>query len=107
MTKPKTDYEKPSFSVAPGDSESYRDGWDRIFGKKEVVTTAPLPDPLAPREHVADDQHYIIPEKLHVVVNARTLQRVLDACAMFAVKPRAEDLAELQANVMNAVRLTA
>lgn len=41
-----TDFTKKSFSVPVGTEKSYRDGWDRIFGK-EVPPAEPLMHGLA------------------------------------------------------------
>lgn len=42
-----TKYLQKSFTVSLGQNDSFRDNYDRAFGKLESV--AELPDPLAPR----------------------------------------------------------
>ena len=40
-------YESKTFSVSVGDNQSYRDGWERIWGKKDKLEMPPEID--APR----------------------------------------------------------
>lgn len=43
-----TDYTKKTFSVAVG-SDSYRDNWERVFGKKpEPKPEVKVPEPVEP-----------------------------------------------------------
>lgn len=35
-----TDYTKKTFTVAVGQSQEYRDNWDKVFGKKDESVTA-------------------------------------------------------------------
>lgn len=45
-----TKFESPSFSVGVGDTQAYRDNWERIFGKNKPEEPKKIDELPAPRE---------------------------------------------------------
>lgn len=45
-----TKFESPSFSVGVGDTQAYRDNWERIFGKNKPEEPKKMDELPAPRE---------------------------------------------------------